>query len=913
MKALAVIEGSPSTIYAALAGFPGVVKSVDAGNTWNDTGLAEPVQLLAASGNTVYALTGLPYGYGRALRSSNGGPWEAIVGSGHDSPNGRFTSLVVDPVDPQVVYLGSEYGLFKTTSGGAAWTNVLGFSISVGALAIAPSDPSTLFIGTASGGFFIHNDGQSWWMSGLENDTRLAVVAFDPFDSAHLYAGCYLSGDAFVATLSADGSQLDYATYIGGSQSESATSIAVDSNGNRYVTGDTFSKDFPTTHPIQSAFGGTWDTFVVKLSPPGTPVYSTYLGGSSSDYSARIATDGAGRAYVTGLTLSTNFPVVNAAQSMHGGGWTDVFVTALNESGSAFVYSTFLGGSAMETDPSQSIGPSIAVTPGGEASVTGTTQSTNFPVTADAWHRTHAGGTTDTFVTTYDAAGTRQYSTLLGGSGADSARDIAIDATGTIVIAGYTNSTDWATPTAVQPAIAGADDAFVARISPGLTPADTIAPTTTIALSGTAGVDGWYKSPVTVSLAAIDADQGRGLAYIEYRLTGGVFQRYAGPFTVTQSGTTTLTVRATDWAGNVESPAPTATVKIDTAAPTVSFQLTGTFGLGGWLKSAGTVTVFAVESTPGSGVAAVEYRIGEAAFQQYTASLVISSEGVTQVTARATDRNGNVRTSTQTVSIDTSAPRSNISLSGTSGLADWYRSPVTVALAGVDDAPGSGVAIVEYRVNDGAFQMYTSPFLLAAQGATRITSRARDRAGNIESALPSALIMLDTAAPVATIASPEPRDYQHSESVTLSFSAADSISGLASVSAAIDGTAVENAQSISLLPLSLGAHTLEVFASDVAGNPTRQSVSFRVVATIDSLITNVNLYAQQGTLDASNQRSLLAKLNDAKAALDRGNTVSASAKLRDFIDNCQTQSGRGILAHVAAALIADAEYVLARI
>jgi hypothetical protein len=382
---------------------------------------------------------------------------------------------------------------------------------------------------------------------------------------------------------------------------------------------------------------------------------------------------------------------------------------------------------------------------------------------------------------------------------------------------------------------------------------------------------------------------------------------------VTQSGTTTLTVRATDWAGNVESPAPSATVRIDTAAPTVSFQVTGTFGLAGWLKSPATVTVFAVESTPGSGVASVEYRVGDGAFQPYAASFAISSEGVTQITARATDRVGNVGTFTRTVSIDTSAPRSTTSLSGTSGLAGWYRSPVTVALAGVDNGPSSGVAFVEYSVNDGTFQTYTSPVVVAAQGATRITARARDRAGNVESPLTPTTIMIDMSEPVVTIASPEPRDYQHSESVTLSFSAADSISGIESVSATVDGTAVENAQSISLLPLSLGSHTLEVSASDVAGNPTRQSVSFRIVATIDSLIASVNLYAQQGTIDTTTQRSLLAKLNAAKTALARGNTASASSKLRDVIYECQAQSGGGIRADVASALIADAEYVRARI
>lgn len=911
LSAVAVTQESQSVVYAGMGWSANIQKSMDGGETWIDTDLAGPVQVLAASGSTVYAVTGggAYGGDGAVYRSSDGGPWEAANGSGHDVPIGMIMALAVDPTNPQVAYVGTNYGLFKTTSGGASWTSVWDYSTFVTSIVIAPSDPSTMYAAIGGGLGITHDGGQTWSGSGLPNVGALAIIAFDPVDNTHVYAGCYLSPDAFVATLSADGSRVEYGTYIGGAGVESATSIAVDSSGNRYVTGDTFSEDFPTVQPIQSAFGGTWDTFVVKLSAAGVPVYSTYLGGWETDYSSRIAVDGAGRAYVTGLTLSTNFPVLNAAQPVHGGGFSDAFVTALNESGSAFVYSTFLGGAGMENDWSQSLGPSIAVSNSGEAAVTGTTQSTNFPVTADAWHRTHAGGVNDVFVTTFDAAGARQYSTLLGGPGADYPRGVALDSTGTIVIAGYTDSTDWATRTALQPANAGSEDAFVARISPGATPPDTTAPTTSIALSGTPGIPGWYKSPVTVSLSAVDNDGGRGLAYIEYRLTGGVFKRYTGPFTVTQSGTTQVTVRAVDWAGNVESPSPTATVAIDTTGPIVSFQVTGTFGLAGWLKSPATVTVFAVDPL-GTGVTSVEYRIGDAAFQGYTAPFIVAAEGVTQVTARATDRNGNVSTSTRTVSIDTSAPRTSLAVLGTAGLAGWYTSPVTVSVSGLDIAPGSGVAIVEYSVNGGAFQTYASPFVVSAQGPTRITSRSRDRAGNIETPLPPTVIQIDSSAPVVTMTSPEARDYQHSESMVVSFSAADSMSGLQSVSAALDGGAVQNTQSILLLTQTLGTHTMEVFAVDVAGNPARQSMSFRVVATIDSLIASVNIYTLQGKIADSNTKTLLSKLNDANAALSRGNTSAASGKLRDFIDYCNAQSGRGIAADAVAVLAADAAYVL---
>lgn len=209
-----------------------------------------------------------------------------------------------------------------------------------------------------------------------------------------------------------------------------------------------------------------------------------------------------------------------------------------------------------------------------------------------------------------------------------------------------------------------------------------------------------------------------------------------------------------------------------------------------------------------------------------------------------------------------------------------------ISFAASDNDQGSPVVSLEFSVNDGAFQPHSAPLIVSTQGTTRITARATDAAANVETAPSPIVVRIDSSAAVVTITSPEPRDYQHADNMIVSFSAADSVSGVQSVSAALDGGAVQNAQTMSLLTLALGVHTLDVSASDVAGNSVRQSVSFRVVATIDSLIASVNIDAEQGTLDASNQRSLLAKLYDAKAALDRGNTSSAAAKLRDFIDQC---------------------------
>ena len=167
--------------------------------------------------------------------------------------------------------------------------------------------------------------------------------------------------------------------------------------------------------------------------------------------------------------------------------------------------------------------------------MTGATQSIDFPTTVDAVQRTPGGGD-DAFLSRFDPAGALQDSTFLGRAGAAYGLAMAVDSTGTAVVAGYTNSTNWATPGAVQPINRGGDDAFVVKIIPGTPPPDTVAPTTTIAVSGNPGLPGWYNSPVTVSLSAVDNDQGRGVAYIEYSLNDGPFQRYTTPFVVTEAG-----------------------------------------------------------------------------------------------------------------------------------------------------------------------------------------------------------------------------------------------------------------------------------------------------------------------------------------------------------------------------------------
>jgi hypothetical protein len=415
---------------------------------------------------------------------------------------------------------------------------------------------------------------------------------------------------------------------------------------------------------------------------------------------------------------------VNARQLTYGGNGDDV-VTKLDASGGGFIFSTYLGGSDYEIDPG------VAVTAAGDAFVTGVTRSNDFPL-ADAFRST-VSGVTDGFVTRFRPDGQLEYSTLLGGSAIDWPMRVAVDSTGSAVIAGVTASVDFPVQDAFQPAKAGSPDSydgFISRITHTPT-SDFTAPTTTIAVTGTAGLGGWYRTSVQITLFATD-------------------------------------------------------------------------------------------------------------------------EG------------------------------------------------------------GSGVVLTEYSVNGGTFQPYLGPFSISAQGATQIQARSADHAGNLESPGAVAAAKIDSVAPVVTVATPQAANYLHSDTLTLSFAATDSLSGLAtgSPSATLDGAAAMNGQTISLLTGPLGQHVFIAFASDVAGNAGQQSVTYQVVATIDSLIATVNTFAAQRKIDPSTQKSLLAKLNDAQQAFDRGNVIVVRNKLNDVITIVNTQTGKSIAVDAANVLVTDTQYVL---
>ena len=235
---------------------------------------------------------------------------------------------------------------------------------------------------------------------------------------------------------------LAYSTYIGGTGTDGAFGVAIDSVGDAYVTGFTTSTNFPTKNPFQKALAGGIDTFVTKFNRTGTAlVYSTYIGGNSTEYPFGIVVDSSGSAYELGNTGSANFPTTAGAYQRtcaSCSNYPDVFLTKLSPTGSSLSYSTFVGGNGDD----RAFG--ITLDAANNAYMVGWTTSTNFPVTANAFQKQNNGGISDAFVTEVSADGSELiFSTYLGGSGQDVGFGIALDASNNPVATGYTYSTNF--------------------------------------------------------------------------------------------------------------------------------------------------------------------------------------------------------------------------------------------------------------------------------------------------------------------------------------------------------------------------------------------------------------------------------------------------------------------------------------
>jgi photosystem II stability/assembly factor-like uncharacterized protein len=497
VTAFAINPTTPTTMYAGTIG--GVSKSTNGGAAWTDTApttrAVRAIVIDPTNPNIVYAGTG-----NGVFKTTNGGTSWTLINNGFATGNTissiAVRTLAIDPSNPATIFAGSSLGLYKTTNAGANWTRIgtaTGLtSESFWAIVYDPATPTTMYAGTNSSGVFKStNSGANWTVmnTGLTNSSRRSIrsLAIVPNAPATLYVGTL---DGIFKTTNGGTSWTSFSnglvvpftdsisrapgsvnaividpvtpsTLYAGSSSNSfsngilplmSLSKSTDSganwttvtNGFGSLNNGTLALAISPSDPsmLYAGTAGDFDGYATKINTSGTSLnYSTYVSSSRNDFVAGIVADATGNAYVFGGTAGVNLPVTAGAFDTTLNGSFDTFVMKLNPSGTARLYSTYLGGANSE----DSFG--IAVDTAGNAYLVGSTDSMDFPVTTGAFQTTIGDhgifGTTDAFVTKLNPAGTALvYSSYLGGQFDEmfdfEGNNIALDPLGNVYLVGGT-------------------------------------------------------------------------------------------------------------------------------------------------------------------------------------------------------------------------------------------------------------------------------------------------------------------------------------------------------------------------------------------------------------------------------------------------------------------------------------------
>jgi uncharacterized protein (TIGR03437 family) len=448
----------------------------------------------------------------------------------------RSAELTIDPALTWAAYLPLSTGLNAQAAGVALGSSG---NVYVTGWVLAPSGSSACFVdilnssGTTLSYMYIYPQTGDAGCNAIAVDSSGYIYLAGQTYSQLLYADyVYLdyypgsSWDAFVMKLDSSGNYY-YSHYFGGSGDDIFSGIAVDAGGNAYLVGSTSSSYLPiTSGAAQPSLRGKLNALAVKFDTNGNLVYSTYIGGSGTDYGNAIAVDSGGDAFVTGSTTSSNFPVTSGAFQSTLKGTQNAFVAKIGSPGGALIYSTYLGGSGSDE------GVGIAVDKSGAAYITGDTSSANFPVTPGVY-QSGLAGSVNAFVTQLDGSGQfLRYSTYLGGSGSDVGIAIAIDAADNAYVTGSTTSANFpVTGDAFQSSKPGKTNAFVAGLNPtgaGLLFASYLGGSGTASVLSGLTNNGDYGTGVAVNCAAGLVVAGVTTS-TDFPVTGGgIGQTYPG-------------------------------------------------------------------------------------------------------------------------------------------------------------------------------------------------------------------------------------------------------------------------------------------------------------------------------------------------------------------------------------------------
>jgi CSLREA domain-containing protein len=462
-----IITDASGNVYAGGFDGQGVYRSTNGGSTWTNAlipgGVVIALAAAPSSPGTIYAGTGVG-----VYKSTDFGQTWSVTGL---NSGGSFDdSLAVDPANSQIVYAGmDQHDLKVTNDGGATWSIVNNLGIAANgfptAIMIAPTLPtSTVYVGTTTNGILQSADnGASWSPANISTD-NVSMIAYAPSSVSTIYVGCLSGADAFVTKLNPTGSSLIYSTYLGGGTASDRGDK--DDGANGIVvdpSGNAIVVGVADTidFPTQNplaAFGGQADAFVAKIDSAGSNLLFSTTLGGGAIDVCNAVALSPNGSVYIAGQTLGTFPTLNPSQAANAG-VRDAFVARLNPSGNNFT----LGYSTYLGGTGNDIAFGIALDASDNAYVAGQSASANFPV-LNAMQSVR-GSTTDAFLTKFNGSGARIYSTYLGGAGNDIARGVAVDAAGNAYVAGLTLSANFPLTNAVQ-SFGGGTDAFITKINP---------------------------------------------------------------------------------------------------------------------------------------------------------------------------------------------------------------------------------------------------------------------------------------------------------------------------------------------------------------------------------------------------------------------------------------------------------------